>query len=126
MTTQAQPTMTKFSMIRDINGYNGFGLPFSNVNYQFTVSQATPTTLTIPIDYTNCLAIFSYGVGTNVWVANNVTATLPTGTVSATPCQQNPTARWVKSGDVLSFNTSNTTADVGVMLYSLPWFNGAL
>jgi hypothetical protein len=114
--------ITNFYMIRDINGYNGFGLPFSNSNYSATITGAA-TTLTVPSNTTKTpfLAVFSFEPGAAVWVALNNTATLPAGaTLVATNSVLNPAARWVEEGDVLSFITSGVTAIVGVTFYAIP------
>lgn len=121
---------TPFSMVRDINGYNGFGLPFSINKYSANLAQSTDTTLTIPS--TNAqgtgtsnavaryIAIFSYEPGASVWVANNATAAVPVGaTFAAVSSELLPTARYVMGGDVLHFITADTTALVGVTLYVL-------
>lgn len=121
---------TKFSMIRDINGYNGFGLAFSDTKYSATLSQNVDTTLTVPsagvlgsaISTTTikCLAIFSYQSGSSVWVALNATAAKPVGgTFAAVSSELAPTARYVSAGDVLHFITGDTTAVVGVAFYAL-------
>lgn len=119
MSTLNQPTMTLFNLTRDINGYNGFGLLFSNRNFIGIVEEDTPQSITVPTDYEYCIAIFSYESGTSVYVANNDTAEIPTGSFSSTTSQQNPAARLVKSGDVLSITTSSTTAEVGVYFYGI-------
>ena len=36
-----------FSLTRDVNGYNGFGLQFSDTKFNATIAQSTDTTLTI-------------------------------------------------------------------------------
>ena len=113
--------ITNFYMIRDINGYNGFGLPFSNSNYSATITGAA-TTLTVPTNtkHTQLLAVFTFEPGASVWVSNNNTATIPAGaTFAATNSDLNPSARVVNEGDVLSFITSNTSTLVGVTFYAL-------
>lgn len=121
---------TKFSMTRDINGYNGFGLQFSDNNYSTTLTAATPTTITVPSNgsmggaatYVNdyWLALFNYTPGASVWVADNATSAVPAGaTFASTTSTLNPAGRLVKGGDVLSFITAGTAVDVSVTLYSL-------
>lgn len=121
---------TKFSMYRDINGQNGFGLEFTNTAYSATLAAATPTALTIPgtgsLGGCNIqtkrlfLAIFSYTNGNDVWVANNATAAVPAGaSFAATASELLPAARLVKEGDVLSFITAAANVNVSVLLYSL-------
>lgn len=116
---------TRFSMIRDINGYNGFGLQFSDSKYGVLLAQDVEQTLTIPVNpdgiYKNYLAIFSVEPGTNIWIALNATATYPSGAVAAINSELNPTARYIK-GDgeqILHFITSDTQARLGIVLYAV-------
>jgi hypothetical protein len=120
---------TKFILTRDINGYNGFGLPFSNAKFSATLAITTDTTLTAPQSgavlgptstKTQFIAIFSYEPGAKVWVAINETAASPAGaTFAATTSELNPAARNVQVDDVLHFYTTDTTAEVGVVFYEL-------
>lgn len=121
---------TPFSMTRDVNGYNGFGVQFALDNYSANLAATTDTTLACPLTTTlggassqtanKFLAIFSYQPGATVWVANNVTAGAPAGnTFAATASTLNPSARQVQAGDVLHFYTSDTNAVVGVAFYAL-------
>lgn len=121
---------TKFSLVRDINGYNGFGLAFSDTKYSATVAQATDTTLNVPNG--GCfgsgrstveqkyLAVFSYQPGSSVWVAINATAAVPAGASFAVVSSElNPTARLVTESDVIHFITADSSATVGVCFYVL-------
>jgi len=120
---------TKFNMTRDINGYNGFGLVFSDTNYKTTLSTGVAQSLTVPNSIPlggaptsanlHLIAVFSFEPGTRVWVANGATAVVPTGSFVATASQLNPAARDVQAGDVLSFITNDTTADVSVAFYAI-------
>lgn len=112
-------TSTLLNMTRDINGYNAFGLQFAKDSYQTTLSASAAQSLTVPSNFAVWTAVFAYTPGAEVWVADNTTATLPSGSFSSTASQMNPTVRQVLAGDVLSFITSNATADVGVSLYAL-------
>lgn len=109
-------------MTRDINGYNGFGLPFSDTNYSATITTGTATSLTVPGNSvcTVFLAIFSFTPGGSVYVANNETAAIPAGgSFASTTSVLNPTARVCNAGDVLSFITADTSDDVQVSFYGL-------
>lgn len=117
---------TPFNMIRDINGYNGYGLSFSNFKRSATIVQNTDTTMTVPSDCSQYLAIFSIQPGTSVWVAlqpangTTIVAAVPaSGLFTTTTSELNPVARLVNKGDILHFITADTTADVGVTLYAL-------
>ncbi len=116
---------TRFSMTRDINGYNGFGRQTTDLKYGVTLSAGAEQHITIPAatdgQYRNYLAIFSVEAGGNIWVALNDTADLPTATLAAINSELNPIAYYIK-GDgeqVLSLITSDTTASMGVVLYAV-------
>jgi hypothetical protein len=114
--------MNKFSMARDINGYNGFGLMFSTNDYQGILIDGVEQTLTVPnppdAGFSNVLAIFTFSPGSMIWVALNATATAPSGDISACSSEANPTSRWVKGGDVLHFITNDASDEYGVTFYS--------
>lgn len=127
---------TKFGMVRDINGYNGFGLLPTDTAYSATLATTTDTTLTVPsvTAMGGCntqnqplwLAIFAYDPGTSVWVAVNHTAGVPAGaSFAATNSELNPSALLVYgksdsvSADVIHFYTAGTGVNVGVRFYSL-------
>lgn len=104
---------------RDVQGYNAFAPRFADDKYQVTLSGGAAQSITVPSNYKNWIISFSYQPGTNVWVAANTTATLPTGAVGATHSEQNPGQRMVQAGDTISFITNNTTADFGILLYAI-------
>jgi len=112
--------MTMFNLTRDINGYNGFGRVQSENKYSATITSLAAQTLTIPSNHAKWIAIFAYQDGSTVWVAVNGTAAIPAGaTFAATTSERNPLSWEVKAGDVLSFITPDTDADIGVVLYAL-------
>lgn len=121
---------TKFALTRDINGYNGFGLKFTDTAYSCTLAAASDTTLTVPAKSTlggaayskdaepTLIAIFSYSPGESVWVALNTTAAVPAGaTFAATASELNPSARQVVGGDVIHFISATANVDVSVSFY---------
>ena len=121
---------TKFSMSRDVNGFNGFGLKPSDTNINVTLTASTDTTFTIPgasaiggSTYQTkalWLAIFSIDPGDTVWVAVNATASAPAGnTFAATSSFSNPAGLELQEGDVLHCFTTQTGVDVSVRFYSL-------
>lgn len=110
---------TPFSMTRDINGYNGFGLEFSDSNQGTTLATGVAQSFTVSGGKAKYLAVFSFEPGASVWVAKNTPAALPTGAFASVDSIQNPTARVVRQGDTLSFITNATTAYVGVTLYAI-------
>ena len=116
---------TKFNLTKDIAGYNGFGLPFAADGESTTLAANAEQHFTVPANYEWWIAIFSYTPGASVWVANNTTAAVPGGSFATTSSELNPAARLVKSGDVLSCITADTTnPSVNVMFYvAPPWSN---
>lgn len=119
---------TKFNMARDINGFNGFGLIFTDTAYSCTLTASSDTTLTIPANMglggnglsttSQWIVIFNFDPGSSVWVANGATASNPAGdTFVATSSELNPSARFVKGGDVLHFYTTQTGVNVSVLCY---------
>ena len=120
---------TPFLMTKDIGGYNGFGLPLSDTNYEVTLVASTDTSLAIPETFNigsssstknaKLIAIITSDSGSSVWVANNATAVIPSsGSFAATTSCLNPAAIEVKGGDTLHFISSGTP-NVSVRLYWL-------
>ena len=101
---------TKFNLTRDINGYNGFGIPFSLDGYSAILAAGAEQHVSVPNTYPNWIAIFSYTPGSNIWVDGITTAVAPTGAFAATTARLNPSARFVQADDVLSFITSDVTS----------------
>lgn len=97
-----------FSMTRDINGFNGFGLIPSDDIYGGKVAQNTAYTVTVPSNYENWIALISYTPGSEFWVAYNVAATVPAIGVASMTTELNPAGRQLKAGDTLSFISNNT------------------
>jgi len=121
---------TKLALTRDVNGYNGFGLKPSDTNISATLTASTDTTFTVPgsdaiggCNYqikSRWLAIFSFDVGSSVWVAINHTAAIPVGaSFAATNSFLNPAGVEVQEGDVIHCYTTQTGVDVSIRLYSL-------
>jgi hypothetical protein len=121
---------TKWILTRDINGYNGFGLPFTDTAYSATLTANTDTSLVVPS--TNppggnsyegnakavLIAIFSFDPGTSVWVARNAVASAPAGaSFAATSSELNPAARQVYAGDTLHFYSTGTAVNISVLFY---------
>ena len=114
--------MIKFNMVRDINGFNGFGLPVSEKPAQTTLVAGIEQTVTVPqttdATYPNVLAIFNFQPGSSIWVAKNFTATLPGISFQFNDSEMNPAARRCVPGDVWHFITNDTTAEIGVIFYA--------
>jgi hypothetical protein len=116
---------TKFSMTRDINGYNGFGIPFALDGMSGVLAANVEQHITVPSNYEYWIAIFSYTPGSNIWVDGITTAVVPSGAFSATTAELNPAARYVKAGQTISFKTSDiTNPEVSVIfLIAPPYIN---
>lgn len=120
---------TPFVMTKDINGFNGFGLRFSDQKYDTTLAVGVEQTLAVPDLVTGSyprtytparfFAVFSYEPGSSVWVANNATATVAGAGFATTDSELNPSAREVSIGDTLHFITADATAIIGVAFYAL-------
>lgn len=100
---------TKFSMARDVNGYNGFGIAFSEDGQATSLAANTEQHFVVPSNYPNWIAIFSYTPGSNIWVDGITTAVVPNTSFAATTAELNPSARSVKAGQTLSFISADTT-----------------
>jgi len=86
---------TQFSMTRDINGYNGFGLKFAEDNYNTILSATVEQHFTVNPNLSGhsdqkWLAIMSFEPGASVYVAVNDTAAIPGGAFAKSSSQLNP------------------------------------
>lgn len=102
---------TKFNMTRDINGYNGFGVqPTYDVEGCF-LSASSAQTFTVPNNYPNWIAIFSYTPGASIFVDfSGATAVAPTSSVGAVTVVLNPAGRALKGGSTFSVITQDATS----------------
>ena len=97
--------------------------PFSDKAPSVALAANTPLSYTVPgAATTKYRAEFHFNYTSNVYIALNSTAAVPTaGTISASSVSTyRPNVRYVKGGDVLSFVTSDTTAQFGFDLLVLP------
>jgi hypothetical protein len=125
---------TLYKLQKDIAGYNGFGLPFSDLKYTASLAATTDTTLTIPTvsvigaplnQKQRFLAIVSVESSGSVWCALNATAAVPVGATFAASTSElivggQYYAREVQGEDVMHFFTATAATDISVTLYSLP------
>lgn len=101
---------TKFSMVRDVNGYNGFGIIPTYDIQGCSLAASTAQTFTVPDNYPNWIAVFSYTPGSNIFVDFTTTATVPSGTVGAITTVLNPAGRALKGGSTFSVITPDATS----------------
>lgn len=113
------PASTLFNNLRDDSGQNSFGLQFAVDGFQTELAAGVAQSFTVPANYPKWAMITSVEPGAAVWVADNVAATVPASSFAATTSELNPGTKVVYSGDVISFITSDVTAQVGVSLYYL-------
>ena len=101
---------TKFNMIRDISGYNGFGIIPTYDIQGSSLAASTAQSFTVPSNYANWIAIFSYTPGSNMFVRfDGTAATVPSVTSAAIHVSLNPSARAVSAGQVISVITPDAT-----------------
>ncbi len=111
---------TKFNMIRDISGYNGFGIIPTYDIQGASFAASTAQTFTVPDNYPNWIAIFSYTPGAQFFVDfSGATATVPTGTVGAITKVLNPSARAVTGGGTFSVITDSATSPFCVVEFQI-------
>lgn len=113
--------ITPFNMVRDINGFNGFGRVPSNTVFRTTLSANVEQHFTVPnitdANYKYLLAVFEQDPGSAIFVAVNGTATLPGGSFSQGIGEENPGAFRVNSGDTISAITGDATNYFCVAFY---------
>ncbi len=119
----------KYQITRDIQGYpttgSKTGLKFSLDGQYFDLTASTVLPVTVPsLPYTKAIAVFEYAKTDGapfVYVQPSASPTLtaPTGTVTATTAELNPSVREVVSGQVLQFLTEQTNVSVTIKYYEL-------
>lgn len=108
---------------RDVQGYCAFAPATSGNKWSATITGGSATSITVPSNYQVWIAVFSYQPGTNIWVdLTGAVAAIPVGaTLTGTTAELNPASRTVYAGNTISMITDNTSADVGVSLYAVPF-----
>lgn len=101
---------TKFQMTRDINGFNGFGVMPTRDIQAAVLAVGVAQSVTVPDNFENWIAIFSYSPGADVWVDFTTTAVAPVGAFAASTACLNPAARQVKAGQSISVVTTDSTS----------------
>lgn len=99
---------TKYDLTRDVNGAWWDSIPFAQDGFVGQLSQNTEQHITVPSNYPSWEAVFTYSVGSNVWVNGITTATVPSGSFAAGTSECNPDRRHVKAGQTISFITPDS------------------
>lgn len=125
---------TQYKLQKDVAGYNGFGLQFSDQKFTASLALTTDTTLTVPSSgsigaplnsVNKFLAVIQVEANASVWCALNTAAAVPAGSTFAASDSDliigsEYYAREVKAGDVLHFLAPVAGTDICVMFYALP------
>ena len=108
---------------RDINSFNAYAPAPSTTMWSATLADGTAESVTVPSDHDVWIVAFSIEPGADVWVDfTGATAAVPVGgTFATTTSTLNPGQRMVPKGTSISCITSNTTADVGIEMYSVAY-----
>lgn len=101
---------TKFNMVRDVAGYNGFGIIQPDDIEGCYLAANAEQHFTVPKNYPYWIAVFSYTAGANIFVSTSTTAAVPSDTMSAITSELNPSARFVKGGSTISVITPDSTS----------------
>jgi len=118
---------TPYNISSVTKGVNGFGLPFCDTIYTATLGAATEATVTVPgsgsvgsLGVDKFIAVFSYKLFSDVWVAVNATAAVSAGaTLLVSTSELNPSAKYVKAGDVIHVITATAATDISIALYAI-------
>ena len=110
---------TRFQMIRDASGYTSYVLPVSDHIYDILLTQNVESTLTVPSDSSDYVAVYSCHPGACFFVAINNTAAVATGSFAKVNSELNPGPRLVHAGDVIHVISPDTVIYFGVSLYAI-------
>ena len=101
-----------------------FATPFANLKRKFSASISAATALTVPGGGVGNYVAVIKATG-DIWVACfGKTAAVPAGASFAeTESELNPTAKMVKSGDVLNIIPRTGTVQVSVVFYKVHGIN---
>jgi hypothetical protein len=123
-----------YRLQKDVAGYNGWGLNFSDTKFSASLAITTDTTLTVPssgaigapLNQVNkWLAVIQVESDLTVWFALNAVAAVPAGTTFASTTSDmiiggEYYAVQVKAADVMHFLAPTAGTDIMVKFYALP------
>ncbi len=114
---------TQLQFGRDMQGYNAYAPYPSTVKYSATITNGSATSVNVPTTHALWIVSFRY-YPNDVWVdVSGATAAIPVGaTLAATTSELNPSSLTLASGTKISIITSQTSADVSIVMWpvSLP------
>jgi len=124
---------TQYKLQKDVAGYNGFGLPFSDMRFSCSLNASSDTELIVPSSgsmgaalnsVNKFLAVIQVENGLSVWVALGATAAVPAGaTFAATTSDLIIGGQYyaveVKAADVMHFLAPTAGTDILVKFYAL-------
>lgn len=109
---------TELQFGRDVQGYNAYA-PYPSTNkFSATITASNPTSITVPSNFPLWVVSFRYSPN-DVWVdVSGAAAIVPVGaTLVATTSELNPASLTLTSGTSISVITSQTTAEVSVVMW---------
>lgn len=111
----------KLNFQRDTQGYNAYAPQQASDKYSATIAAGGHATVTVPSNFQNWIAAFSYAAGGDFWVSVGGTAAAPAGaTFASTTSQLNPGALSVQKAQVIDvLNNGAGSSDVGVVFYAI-------
>ncbi len=115
--------MTTLLLQRDQSGNPTYGIAPSTNMKSILLDQDNEESFTVPSDFKFYELHFSIDPGLRVWVSyDGVAADYPSaGSWADTNSELNPSARVVPGGTVISAITPDTSAEVGVAMYAIPY-----
>jgi len=117
---------TLLSIGRDVQGYEMYATPVCKDIFSATIAATTDTTLTVPSNFQNWIAVITVEPSKTVWFALNTAAAAPAGATFASSSSELigygfplNNSKKVNAGDVLHFFSETGTANMSVALYAI-------
>lgn len=107
---------------RDVQGFNAYAPSPSTVKYSATLLAGEETSITVPVTHQVWTVSFRYSPN-DVWVdVSGATSTVPVGnTLALCTNELNPASLTLNSGTNISMITSQTTADVSIVMWPVSY-----